>query len=55
VKVIRGHAEKITLKIAPRSEQNAGKRAVFVRAPDGATIEFMQPAPVATPESSGAT
>jgi catechol 2,3-dioxygenase-like lactoylglutathione lyase family enzyme len=30
-----------TLKVGP----NAGKRVVYVRDPDGTTIEFMQPAP----------
>lgn len=33
------------------SGPNAGKRAVYVRDPDGTTIEFMQP----PPESSGTT
>jgi catechol 2,3-dioxygenase-like lactoylglutathione lyase family enzyme len=37
------------------SGPNAGKRVVYVRDPDGTTIEFMQPPPVASRESSGAT
>ena len=37
------------------SGPNAGKRVVYVRDPDGTTIEFVQPPPVATPERSGAT
>ena len=37
------------------SGPNAGKRVVYVRDPDGTTIEFMQLSPAARPESSSAT
>ena len=37
------------------SGPNAGKRVVYLRDPDGTTIEFMQPPPAARQESSSAT